>query len=129
MGKIRMEKINKRYTPRFSTGSNFVRTLHKQHARSNQYWHRHILPVSEDTKAFRGIFQQSDCEYLQRGIHAIHEWSEKWLLCFHPDKCKVMRIGGSNGTEILHTEGRYNTDGICRNRKRYRSYHRHQTIF
>ena len=40
---------------------------------------------AHDTKAFRGIFQQSDCEYLQRGIHAIHEWSEKWLLCFHPD--------------------------------------------
>jgi hypothetical protein len=35
----------------------------------------------DDTKAFRGIFQQSDCVGLQIDIHALQEWSDKWLLC------------------------------------------------
>ena len=46
-------------------------------------------------KAFRGIFQQSDCVGLQMNIQALQEWSDKWLLCFHPEKCKAMRIGKS----------------------------------
>lgn len=58
---------------------------------------------ADDTKAFRGIFQQSDCEHLQEDIHALHEWSEKWLLCFHPDKCKVMRIGRSKVEQKAYT--------------------------
>ena len=28
-------------------------------------------------------------------IHALQEWSDKWLLCFHPEKCKAMGIGKS----------------------------------
>ena len=26
----------------------------------------------------------------------MQHWTDEWLLCFHPDKCKVMRIGKSN---------------------------------
>jgi len=26
----------------------------------------------------------------------MYEWSDKWMLKFHPDKCKTMRIGKSN---------------------------------
>ena len=47
---------------------------------------------ANDTKAFRGIFKQSDCANLQTDIHALQEWSDKWLLRFHPEKCKAMRI-------------------------------------
>ena len=25
----------------------------------------------------------------------MYEWSQKWLLLFHPDKCKIMTIGKS----------------------------------
>ena len=50
---------------------------------------------ADDTKAFRGIYKQSDCAKLQTDIHALQEWSDKWLLRFHPEKCKAMRIGKS----------------------------------
>ena len=55
----------------------------------------HTYLFADDTKAFRGIFQQSDCVGLHMDIHALQEWSDKWLLCFHPEKCKAMRIGKS----------------------------------
>ena len=32
-----------------------------------------------------------DC--LQNDISQLQDWSDKWLLSFHPDKCKVMHIG------------------------------------
>ena len=32
-----------------------------------------------------------DC--LQNDISQLQDWSDKWFLSFHPDKCKVMYIG------------------------------------
>lgn len=50
---------------------------------------------ADDTKIFREINSVNDCEDLQTDIFALHKWSEKWLLRFHPEKCKTMRIGNS----------------------------------
>ena len=52
---------------------------------------------TDDPKAFRGIFQHSDCQELQTDIHALQEWSEQCLLwlIFHPEKCKAMGMGKS----------------------------------
>ena len=63
----------------------------------------HTYLFADDTKAFRGIFQQSDCVCLQMNIHALQEWSDKWLLCFHPEKCKEMRIGKSRIKKMDYT--------------------------
>lgn len=48
-----------------------------------------------DAKLFRAILEPEDCNKLQQDIHVynIQAWTDKWLLCFHPDKCKVIRIG------------------------------------
>ena len=48
---------------------------------------------ADDTKIYRGIFEGTDCEKLQMDIYIMNAWSEKWLLKFHPEKCKTMRIG------------------------------------
>ena len=50
---------------------------------------------AEDTNIYHRIKCTQDCEDLQEDIKAMQLWSEKWLLCFHPDKCKCMRIGNS----------------------------------
>ena len=63
----------------------------------------HTYLFADDTKAFRGIFQQSDCVGLQMDIYALQEWSDKWLLCFHPEKCKAMRIGKSRIEQMDYT--------------------------
>ena len=48
---------------------------------------------ADDTKVYvrSDIPGNPDC--LQNDISQLQDWSDKWLLSFHPDKCKVMHIG------------------------------------
>ena len=48
---------------------------------------------ADDTKIFRIITKQEDKEELQQDLQKLDEWSMKWLLKFHPKKCKYMMIG------------------------------------
>lgn len=41
------------------------------------------------TKIFRAIKGTEDQEQLQKDLLRLQEWSDKWLLRFHPDKCVV----------------------------------------
>ena len=47
---------------------------------------------ADDTKLYRAIAHQSDIQTVQDNIDKLFNWSEKWLLRFHPDKCKVLPI-------------------------------------
>ena len=46
-----------------------------------------------DTKVFREVKSDYDRKIPQNDIDRIVEWSNTWLLKFHPDKCKVMKLG------------------------------------
>ena len=48
---------------------------------------------TDDTKIFRIITKEKDKEALQQDIEKLDDWSKKWLLKFHPQKCKYMAIG------------------------------------
>jgi len=52
-----------------------------------------IKLFADDTKLFRQVSTPQDCQLLQNDITTLEEWSKNWLLCFHPNKCKVLRIG------------------------------------
>ena len=54
-----------------------------------------VYLFADDTKVFRPIFNESDCDKLQQDLYNMQSWTDEWLLCFHPDKCKAMRIGKS----------------------------------
>jgi hypothetical protein len=41
-------------------------------------------------------FSSDDSTRLQEGLTKLEEWSDTWLLRFHPDKCKHMQIGKKN---------------------------------
>jgi len=47
---------------------------------------------ADDTKIWTRIAAVKDAESLQRDLDSLSTWSEKWLLRFNPDKCKVMHI-------------------------------------
>ena len=47
-----------------------------------------IYLFADDTKIFRSITCDSDSELLQHDLDELQSWSDKWLLNFHPDKCK-----------------------------------------
>ena len=48
---------------------------------------------ADDTKIFRGIGNDNDWILLKEDMYAVNEWTEKWLLKFHADKCKTMHLG------------------------------------
>ncbi len=47
---------------------------------------------ADDTKLYRDIKNETDIEIVQNDIDNLFNWSEKWLLRFHPDKCKVLPV-------------------------------------
>lgn len=55
-----------------------------------------IILYADDTKIFRSIKCKNDCDLLQEDLKDLQAWTERWLLNFHPDKCKYMRIGRSD---------------------------------
>ena len=45
---------------------------------------------ADDTKIFRVINSLDDQHILQNDLVKLENWSDKWLLKFHPEKCKHM---------------------------------------
>ena len=48
---------------------------------------------ADDTKIYHKTSTRQDCINIQKDIDRLQDWAEKWQLQFHPDKCKVLRIG------------------------------------
>ena len=47
---------------------------------------------ADDTKHFREIKTEEDRKHPQDDLDKLQQWSDTWLLKFHPNKCKVMSI-------------------------------------
>lgn len=47
---------------------------------------------ADDKKVYKEIKTQADNTSLQKDLDNLQEWSDKWLLNFHPNKCKVMTV-------------------------------------
>ena len=63
-----------------------------------------IYLFADDTKIFRSINDQNDVKILQEDLNTLQDWSDTWLLKFHPDKCKRMTIGKQNEhTQVTYT--------------------------
>ncbi len=46
-----------------------------------------------DKSTYRQISTVKDCEALQKDINELENWSTNWQMRFHPQKCKVLRVG------------------------------------
>ena len=47
---------------------------------------------ADDAYIYRSIRNTGDCEILQEDLQKLIQWKQSWLMEFHPDKCKVLRI-------------------------------------
>ena len=47
---------------------------------------------ADDTKLYRSIRGEEDRKTVQIDLNNMFDWGTKWLLKFHLDKCKVIRI-------------------------------------
>ena len=50
---------------------------------------------ADDMKIWNIVTSASDCSDLQMDIDVLVQWSNKWLLHYNSDKCKVMSLGHS----------------------------------
>ena len=66
---------------------------------------------ADDTKIFREIRDENDEKMLQADLDSLQNWSDTWLLKFHPNKCKVMSVANKcvdKGTKHYYL---YDNDG------------------
>lgn len=52
-----------------------------------------MVMFADDTKVWNRISGPRDCVRLQQDLDRLQKWSDKWLLRFNLDKCKVMHMG------------------------------------
>ena len=64
-----------------------------------------VYLYADDTKVFKEIFKEEDCDKLQADIDNLIHWTDSSLLKFHPGKCGVMRIGKSKVANRTYTMG------------------------
>ena len=67
-----------------------------------------IYMYADDTKVYREIDSDTDVQTLQEDLRIMSEWSNKWLLKFHPQKCTSIAIGNENmvhSYELLSEHG------------------------
>ena len=50
------------------------------------------MMFADDTKSFREIIDVTDMNVLQNDLHQMEEWSNTWLLQFHPGKYAIMSV-------------------------------------
>ena len=55
-----------------------------------------------DTKICKVLNSDNDKDILQSDLTDLTDWSEKWLLSFHPDKCKHIHITRERGDPTDH---------------------------
>ena len=55
-----------------------------------------IKIFADDTKAYNSINNPEDIINLQNVIDEMFLWTQKWLLKFYKDKCKILHIGKNN---------------------------------
>ncbi|XP_030051022.1 uncharacterized protein LOC115464802, partial [Microcaecilia unicolor] len=55
-----------------------------------------VIKFADDTKLFRVVKSQEECERLQEDLARLGEWACKWQMKFNVDKCKVMHVGKRN---------------------------------
>ena len=62
-----------------------------------------VYMFADDTKIYNEIGDNGDVERMQRDLDRLDRWSQKWLLKFHPDKCKILTACNQTGGSInLH---------------------------
>ena len=48
---------------------------------------------ADDTKVYVRSDTQDGAKNLHQDLDSLQEWSDKWMLKFHPDKCCVLKLG------------------------------------
>jgi len=61
-----------------------------------------ILKFADDTKLFNCVGTTDDNVCLRNDLCNLCYWSEKWLMLFNVDICKIMHFGPNNTRALYH---------------------------
>ena len=64
-----------------------------------------IYLFADDTKIFRAIYNDDDCQKLQEDLDSLYSWTNDSLLKFHPQKCTHMRASLRQNVPISYHIG------------------------
>ena len=53
----------------------------------------YIYLFADATKIYNNIGSDLDCSSLQEDMNSLQSWSDTWLRLYHPDICKILRLG------------------------------------
>ena len=59
-----------------------------------------VKMFADDSKLYKRTDNTNGASDLQRDLDKLYEWSSKWLLKFHPEKCKVVSLGNRPSEDI-----------------------------
>ena len=51
-----------------------------------------IKMFADDTKIYRRIEGETDCDALQHDLDNLQTWANTWQMSFHPEKCKTLHV-------------------------------------
>jgi hypothetical protein len=63
---------------------------------------------ADDTKVFTRSDNDDAIQSLQEDLDSMQEWSDQWLLRFHPEKCHVVKLGHKKSDAVYHMKGKKN---------------------
>jgi hypothetical protein len=62
-----------------------------------------VKMFADDTKVYRRNDVEGATNKLQDDINILQQWSDDWLLRFHPQKCSVLKLGSKkNRGQVLY---------------------------
>jgi len=64
----------------------------------------YVNDIPEVIKSSIKLFADDDIRTLQEDLKTLDQWSEKWLLQFNIEKCKVMHIGKNTESHYYLTK-------------------------
>ena len=59
-----------------------------------------VKMFADDSKLYKRTDGANGASDLQKDLDKLYEWSNKWLLKFHPEKCKVLSLGNRPPEDI-----------------------------
>ena len=58
-----------------------------------QHLNSKVQLFADDTKIYGKSNTSQEQDLIQQDLNTLQEWSNKWLLAFHPDKCHTIKLG------------------------------------
>ena len=93
-----MERCNQWHYTRIRSWTHLVCPLHQRHA-----WIHRKQFHSQNVCGWRQTIQENSANGasdLQKDLDKLYDWSNKWSVKFHPEKCKVLSLGNRPPEDI-----------------------------